>query len=68
MLNSLYGKFGTNPESKMKHPYLDDNNVVSFFVEQGENRESYYTPVASFTTAWARNKTIRSAQCNYERF
>ena len=22
----------------------------------------------SFTTAWARNKTIRSAQCNYERF
>lgn len=68
MLNSLYGKFGTNPESKIKHPYLDDNGVVSFFEEIGESRESIYTPVASFTTAWARNKTIRSAQCNYDRF
>ena len=68
MLNSLYGKFGTNPESKMKHPYINENEIVSFFVEEGDNRESYYTPVASFTTAWARNKTIRSAQCNYDRF
>lgn len=68
MLNSLYGKFGTNPESKIKHPYLDDNGIVSFFEEIGEPRESIYTPVASFTTAWARNKTIRSAQCNYDRF
>ena len=68
MLNSLYGKFGTNPESKVKHPYLDNNEIVSFFVEEGDRRESYYTPVASFTTAWARNKTIRSAQCNYDRF
>lgn len=68
MLNSLYGKFGTNPESKVKHPYLDDDGIVSFFEEVGEPRESIYTPVASFTTAWARNKTIRSAQCNYDRF
>ena len=68
MLNSLYGKFGTNPESSVKHPYLDENGIISFFGESGDARESIYTPIASFTTAWARNKTIRSAQCNYDRF
>lgn len=68
MLNSLYGKFGTNPESSIKHPYLDENGIISFYGEDGETRESIYTPIASFTTAWARNKTIRSAQCNYDRF
>lgn len=68
MLNSLYGKFGTNPESSVKVPFLDDNGIISFYGENGEPRESIYTPIASFTTAWARNKTIRSAQCNYDRF
>ena len=68
MLNSLYGKFGTNPESSIKHPYLNEEGIVSFFTENGDSRESIYTPVASFTTAWARKKTIRSAQCNYDRF
>lgn len=68
MLNSLYGKFGTNPESSVKVPYLDEQGIISFVGEAGNPRESIYTPIASFTTAWARNKTIRSAQCNYDRF
>lgn len=68
MLNSLYGKFGTNPESSVKLPYLDEQGIISFVGEAGNPRESIYTPIASFTTAWARNKTIRSAQCNYDRF
>ena len=68
MLNSLYGKFGTNPESSVKLPYLDEQGIISFVGEVGNPRESIYTPIASFTTAWARNKTIRSAQCNYDRF
>ena len=68
MLNSLYGKFGTNPSSNVKIPYLDEEGIISFIGENGNTRESIYTPVASFTTAWARNKTIRSAQCNYDRF
>lgn len=68
MLNSLYGKFGTNPESSVKLPYLDEQGIISFVGEAGNPREAIYTPIASFTTAWARNKTIRSAQCNYDRF
>ena len=67
MLNSLYGKFGTNPNGQVKHPYLK-NSIVSFTIEEGEPRESIYTPIAVFVTSYARNKTIRSAQCNYDRF
>ena len=67
MLNSLYGKFGTNPNGEVKYPYLK-NSIVSFTIEEGEPRESIYTPIAVFVTSYARNKTIRSAQCNYDRF
>ena len=39
MLNSLYGKFGSNPMGKSKIPYLDENGVLKFnksrfFMEQ----------------------------------
>ena len=67
MLNSLYGKFGTNPNGEVKYPYLK-NSIVSYTIEEGEPRESIYTPIAVFVTSYARNKTIRSAQCNYDRF
>ena len=68
MLNSLYGKFGTNPKSRVKIPYFNENEIVKFNNEIGDERESIYTAISSFTTAYARNKTIRSAQCNYDRF
>lgn len=68
MMNSLYGKFGTNPESKVKISYLNDEGILSYFQEVADKRESIYTPMACFVTAWARNKTIRSAQSVYPRF
>ena len=68
MLNSLYGKFGTNPKSRVKLPYFNENGIVKFTNELADDRESIYTAISAFTTAYARNKTIRSAQCNYDRF
>ena len=68
MLNSLYGKFGTNPKSRVKLPYFNEEGIVKFTNELADDRESIYTAISSFTTAYARNKTIRSAQCNYNRF
>ena len=68
MLNSLYGKFGTNPKSRIKLPYFNENGIVKFNNELADDRESIYTAISAFTTAYARNKTIRSAQCNYNRF
>jgi hypothetical protein len=62
MLNSLYGKFGLNPDVRSKYPYLDENGVVRYGLYPAEVRDSIYIPVASFITSYARNKTIRTSQ------
>lgn len=69
MLNSLYGKFATNPKARKKIPYLDpETNVVRYKYGDPEERDPVYTAMGCFITAYAREKTIRSAQANYERF
>lgn len=82
MLNSLYGKFATNPKSASKIPILDENGVVHYVINNKKNRELYnlhhipededrdpvYTAMGCFITAYARDKTIRSGQTLYDRF
>ena len=68
MLNSLYGKFATNPKTQRKFPYLDEDNVVRYKYSEEELRDPVYTAMGCFITAYARNKTIRSAQAVYNRF
>lgn len=67
MLNSLYGKFGKNPQMASKIPYLADD-VLHFTTTDFEIKESLYIPIATFITAYARNLTIRSAQKVKDRF
>lgn len=66
-LNSLYGKFATNPNVTGKIPTLEDNKV-KFKTGLTEYRDPVYTPVGIFITSWARDYTIRSAQANYDTF
>ena len=68
MLNSLYGKFATNPKSRQKIPYLDLDGVVRYKFSDVELRDPVYTAMGAFITAYARDKTIRSAQAVYDRF
>ena len=68
MLNSLYGKFATNPKAMKKYPYLDEDNVVRYKFSDPELRDPVYTAMGAFITAYARDKTIRSAQAVYDRF
>ena len=68
MLNSLYGKFATSPKVKLKYPELDEFGIVRYRMGDPEEREPIYIPVGTFVTAWARNKTIRSAKKVYNRF
>ena len=62
MLNSLYGKFGLNPDVRSKYPYLDENGIVKYGLYPAEIRKSIYIPVASFITSYARRKTISTSQ------
>lgn len=80
MLNSLYGRFAMNPQAYKKVPYLDGDGVVRYEViktdetakkfkaKEPELRDPVYTAMGCFITAYARNKTIRSAQSVYDRF
>ena len=61
-LNNLYGKFATNPIARSKIPYLDENGIVKMMLGEEEERKPIYIAVGSFITAYAREKTIRSAQ------
>ena len=62
MLNSLYGKFGLNPNVRGKYPYLDSEGVVNYAMYPKEIRNSIYIPVATFITSYARRKTIVTSQ------
>lgn len=69
MLNNLYGKFALNPKVASKTPYLDcEKDVVRYRLNEEENREPIYIPVATFITAHARYYTISSAQKVFDRF
>lgn len=62
MLNSLYGKFGLNPDVRSKYPYLDEEGIVRYAMYPPERRDGIYIPVASFITSYARRKTISTSQ------
>ena len=68
-LNSLYGKFATNPDITPKVPEFDrENDVVKLVIGDPETRDPVYTAMGAFITAYARAITIRAAQANYDVF
>lgn len=67
MLNNLYGKFASRPTGFSKIPYFEDGEV-KYRLSEEEERTMMYVPIGAAITAYARAKTIRSAQANYDRF
>ena len=67
MLNSLYGKFGTNPNATQKVPFLTEDGI-KFTMGEEKLKNPVYIPIATFITAYARRKTITTAQRLYDRF
>jgi hypothetical protein len=69
MLNSLYGKFATNPKVKSKVPVYDPtDDFIHLKVVDQDDRDPVYIPAGTFITAYAREITIRAAQTVYDRF
>lgn len=68
MLNSLYGKFGVNPVVISRHVKWDEEEKrVKYYLSEKEERKPLYIAVASFITAYAREKTITAGQENFDR-
>lgn len=66
-LNSLYGKFATNPIMTGKYPVLIDG-VVKLVTGEEEIGDPVYTAMGVFITAYARTVTITAAQKSYDTF
>lgn len=62
MLNSLYGKFGLNPNVRGKYPVMNNEGIINYELLPREIRESIYCPVASFITAYSRYDIITNSQ------
>lgn len=62
MLNSLYGKFGSDTKTRSKIPYLGDDDIIHYKKGEIEEKDGVYVAMASFITSYARRKTILSAQ------
>ena len=67
-MNSLYGKFGQKIDVAGKVPTIDDDNVLHLVKAEKRDRDPVYLPVAIFTCAYARAKTIRAARLFGARF
>lgn len=67
MLNALYGRFSLSPNVQSKIPYYD-NGIIKYVLGEKETRDPIYIPVGTFITAWARHKTITSAQKVFDKF
>lgn len=61
-LNSLVGKMGGRASGRQCRPMLDKNGVVQYRAEGRETRSSLYSPIALFTTAFARCEMVRMIQ------
>jgi len=66
-LNSLWGKFTSNPNITGKVPELENDAV---HLRRGEDKKKapVYTALGVFVTSYARDLTIRAAQANYDNF
>ena len=73
MLNSLYGKFGTNPQKEERFLQFEDGVFTT--TNRDENdvlieylSNSVYLPMASFITAYARDVLLSAVNNVYDRF
>jgi hypothetical protein len=69
MLNSLGGKFGSNPKCDGKIPYLDPiKKIVRYEAKPTTYKKPVYIASAAFMTSYARELTIRTGQKFYDRY
>jgi hypothetical protein len=68
MLNSLYGKFATNPHVQSKVPFMRDDGSVGYSLMPEETRKPVYTPVGVFVTSYARKRIIEAIEHVHDRF
>lgn len=67
MMNSLYGKFGSNDDKFSKHIKYSDENTIEYELVDSPQRY-YYRAIASWITSCARCVLVRAIEQNSSRF
>lgn len=67
LLNGLWGKYSTNPLRGQKIPMLHEGQVVLKATPKVWD-DPVYTAIGVFTTSYARERIVRSAMANFDRF
>ena len=68
LLNSLYGKFATNPKRQQKIPYLDKDGIVKYINGSISIDDSIYTAVSSFITSYSRAYLVQNIKKHLNNF
>ena len=63
MLNSLYGKFGSNCQGRSKLPLLDEDGSLTFKNTEVQKMRKYYLPIAIAIVSYA-HEIIDDAICS----
>lgn len=67
-LNNLYGKLATSLIADSKIPYYDkEADKIKWEIVE-DTKKGVYIPAGAYVTAYARCKTVRAAQRNYDIF
>lgn len=67
-LNNGYGKIASNDDSSYLEPFLNDDKILSFIPHIEHNRPVLSIINGALITAYARYKTITTAQTIYDQF
>lgn len=67
-LNNLYGKMATSLNADSKIPYWDEEKEKLAWEVLLDTKDGVYIPAGAYITAYARGKTVRAAQKNYDIF
>lgn len=67
-LNNLYGKMSTSPNGGQKIPHYDARSERIKWQIVDDEKDTVYIPAGAYITSYAKGKTIRAAQANYDIF
>lgn len=67
-LNNLYGKFSSSPNGAEKVPRYSKRKECIVWQMVDNVKDTVYIPAGAYVTAYARGKTVRAAQENFNVF
>lgn len=66
--NNLYGQLSKSDISSFKYPYIDENGLLKYKIQEEHEKKTVHIAAGAAVTAYARYYIISKCQKNYENF